>query len=366
MTSSDTAPGSAKAVRRADPDAPFLVAARGGRPSRRPLWIMRQAGRYLPEYRAMKEKHTFLELCHDPASAAEVTMQPLRRYDMDAAILFTDLLIPMEPMGIGLEYTPGPKLQRTVRSKADLKGLTIPDPESDLGFMLDTVRRVRAELDRSKALIGFVGAPFTMACYLIEGMGSKNWDLTRKFAFQDPAGFEAVLDFITEALEPLTAALVSAGCDAVQVFDSWASVLDVDTYAALCRPRSHELLAAIRESGAVAIDYVNGVAQHLPTLAGSPAHMIAVDWRLPMRTVRGRLPESFAVQGNLDPAMLHADPDTLREAVREICAAAGPTGHVFNLGHGITPDVDPEAVALVVETVHATSPLHGARQDGRR
>ena len=339
-------------------NAPFLVAAHGGRPSRRPLWIMRQAGRYLPEYREMRKQYSFLELCHDPEAAAEVTMQPLRRYDLDAAILFTDLLIPLEPMGIGLEYTPGPKLARTIRSKADLQGLTMPDPDADLGHMLDTVRRVRAQLDPSKALIGFVGAPFTMACYMIEGVGSKNWDLTRKFVHSDPDGFTAVLDFVTEALEPLAAAFVTAGCDAVQVFDSWASVLDADTYASLCRPRSHELLAAIRESGAVAIDYVNGVAQHLPTLATSPAHMLAVDWRLPMRIVRGRTPESFAIQGNLDPAMLHADPGRLTAAVRDICAAAGPSGHVFNLGHGITPDVSPDAVGLVVDTVHETSKAH--------
>jgi uroporphyrinogen decarboxylase len=350
--------------RRADRDAPFLVAARGGRPTRRPLWIMRQAGRYLPEYRQMRERYSFLELCHDAEAAAEVTLQPLRRFDLDAAILFTDLLIPLEPMGIGLEYKPGPVLARTIGSAADLDGLQVPDPEADLGYMLDTVRRVRAELDPKKALIGFVGAPFTMACYLVEGSGSKNWDRTRAFAHRDPEGFAAVLDFVTEALEPLTVALVQAGCDAVQVFDSWASVLDADTYRDLCRPRSHELLAAIREAGAVAIDYVNGVAQHLPTLAGSPAHMLAVDWRLPMRTVRGRTPESFAIQGNLDPAMLFASDERLRAAVRDICAAAGPSGHVFNLGHGITPDVDPQKVALVVDTVHAYG--RDGKEDGNR
>jgi uroporphyrinogen decarboxylase len=243
-------------------------------------------------------------------------------------------------------------LKRTVERAADLADLQIPDPEIDLPFMLETVRRVRSELPTEKALIGFVGAPFTMACYLVEGSGSKNWDKTRKFAHADPEGFAAVLDFVTEALEPLAAALVESGCDAVQVFDSWASVLDADTYTQLCRPRSHELLAAIRESGAVAIDYVNGVAQHLPTVSASPAHVLAVDWRLPMRTVRARTPESLALQGNLDPAMLHADRSHLTDAIQEICAAAGPTGHVFNLGHGITPDVDPAAVAHVVETVH--------------
>jgi uroporphyrinogen decarboxylase len=348
-------PNSTESIRRADTTAPFLVAARGGLPSRRPLWIMRQAGRYLPEYRALKESHTFLELCHDPALATEVTLQPLKRFDLDAAILFTDLLIPMEPMGVGLEYTPGPKLTRTVESAADLAGLKMPDPYTDLDYMLESVRRVRAELPPEKALIGFVGAPWTMACYLVEGMGSKNWDKTRKFAHSDPVGFAAVLDFLTEALEPLTVALVESGCDAVQVFDSWASVLDADTYTSLCRPRSHELLAAIRESGAVAIDFVNGASQHLPTLASSPAHMLAIDWRSPMRTVRGRIPDSLAIQGNLDPQMLHADRDRLTAAIEEICAAAGPRGHVFNLGHGITPDVDPAAVGHVVDTVHKQS-----------
>ena len=316
---------------------------------------MRQAGRYLPEYRELRKQHSFVELCQNPEAATEVTMQPLRRFDMDAAILFTDLLIPLLPMGIGLEYSPGPVLAKTIRSEKDLAELHLPDPETDLPYMLETVRRVRAELDTSKALIGFIGAPFTMACYMIEGKGTKNWDATRRFAFENPKGFEAVLDFITEAQDLLAAALVEAGCDAVQVFDSWAGVLDSDTFSSVCRPRTNELLAAIRESGAIAIDFVNGAAQHLSTLTGSPAHVVAVDWRVPMRTIRGRLPESLALQGNLDPAMLHAPDDALRQAVREICAAAGPKGHIFNLGHGITPDVDPAKVALVVETVHETT-----------
>ena len=336
----------------ADPNAPFLATCRGRASSRRPLWIMRQAGRYLPEYRAVRQQVSFLEMCHAAEHAAEVTLQPLRRFDLDAAILFTDLLIPVEPMGVGLTYDPGPRLATTVESMDAVRALKIPDPEHDLAPMLDTVRLLRAELPADKALIGFVGAPFTMACYLVEGQGSKNWDATRRLMFAEPKVFDALLDRVVDCLAPLVDALRRAGCDAIQVFDSWASVLSADDYARRAAPRTDALLRTARDAGAVAINYCNGAAQHVDRLAASPAHVTAVDWRLPMREVRRRLPSEMVVQGNLDPTTLFADEATLRAEVRRVCDEAGEGRHIFNLGHGILPQTDPAAVAAIVEEVH--------------
>lgn len=333
-----------------DPSGHFLTAARGGKPSRRPLWIMRQAGRYLPEYREVRSKMSFLELCNTPEAACEVTMQPIRRYGLDAAILFTDLLIPVPPMGIGLDYQPGPVLGRTVGTMDEVEALTVPDPGRDLAAMLDTVRLVRAQLDPSVALIGFVGAPFTMACYLTEGRGSKNWDRTRELMHRDPATFSALLAKIAACQKPLIEALVAAGCDAIQVFDSWASVLSTEDWAEQCAPHTDMLLQTARDAEAVAIHYVNGAAQHIDRMAQSPGHVLGFDWRLPIGEVRRRVPAQYALQGNLDPTALFCDEDTLRRKVSAICRDAGDQ-HIFNLGHGILPHVDPDQISIVVDEV---------------
>jgi uroporphyrinogen decarboxylase len=337
---------------RTDPNAPFLVAARGGAPSRRPLWIMRQAGRYLPEYRAMRQQLTFLQMCNQPDAAAEVTLQPLRRFDLDAAILFTDLLVPVPPMGIDISFNPEPVLARTVRTAKDVGALRVPDPERDLQPMLATARKVRDELPADKALIGFVGAPFTLACYLVEGKGQKQWNNIRVMLHQDRALFTQLLSALTDAMEPLVQALVAAGCDAIQVFDSWANVLAGSDYSDLCAGHTERLLAAARNSGAVAIDYCNGAFQHLPAMGRSSAHMLGVDWRHAMAEFRAKTPADKALQGNLDPTALFRDEARLRSAVADICKAAGPDRHVFNLGHGILPETDPRAVETVVDEVH--------------
>lgn len=334
---------------RAAADAPFVVAAKGGEPSRRPAWIMRQAGRYLPEYRDVRAQLSFLELCYDPDAACEVTLQPLRRYDLDAAILFTDLLIPVPPMGIGLDYEPGPVLQRTVANRADVDALQIPEPERDLAPMLATARKVRTALPRDKAVLGFVGAPFTMACYLVEGRGSKDWAKTRRLMHEDPETFAALLERIGEALEPLVAALVDNGCDGIQVFDSWASVLDVASYERFAAPASERLLRAAKAKGALAIDYVNGAFQHLDAMQRSCADMLAVDWRHDLASFRARVGSDQALQGNLDPTALFCRPDDLRERVAALCRGAGSKAHVFNLGHGVLPQTDPASLEVVLE-----------------
>ena len=337
--------------KRASADAPFVAAAHGRAPATCPIWIMRQAGRYLPEYREVREKLSFLELCGTPEAAAEVTLQPIRRYDLDAAILFTDLLVPLLPMGLDVDYQPGPVLAKTVQTLQDVEALRVPQPQADLAPMLDTARLVREQLPDHKAVIGFVGAPFTMACYMIEGRGSKSWDLVRRTMHESPKFFAALLQRIEDCLKPLVHALVDAGCDAVQVFDSWASVLSTEDYASRCAPHTEALLRAIREKDAVAINYVNGASQHLETMSQSSAQVLGVDWRLSMTDVRSRVPDTFTLQGNLDPTALFLEDDLLRLKVREICASAGDLGHVFNLGHGILPQTDPHKVQVMVDEV---------------
>lgn len=336
---------------RAATDAPFLAAARGEQPSRRPIWIMRQAGRYLPEYREVRSRMSFLELCNNPDAACEVTLQPLRRYDLDAAILFTDLLVPVPPMGIGLDYEPGPVLQRTVETRADIDALKIPDPERDLAPMLATARRVRAALPTDKAVLGFVGAPFTMACYLTEGRGSKDWSKTRRMMHSDPELFDRLLTRICDALEPLVRALVENGCDGIQVFDSWASVLDQQSYERHAAPLTDRLLGAAKASNAIAINYVNGAYQHLAAMGDSCADVLAVDWRHDMAAIRQRVGDKKALQGNLDPTALFASKDELRARVTSICEGAGPAGHIFNLGHGVLPQTDPDSINTVINAV---------------
>jgi uroporphyrinogen decarboxylase len=333
---------------------PFLAAARGKEASRRPLWIMRQAGRYLPEYREMRQRHSFLELCKTPQAAAEVTLQPVNRFDLDAAILFTDLLIPVEAMGVGLSYEPGPVLAKTIQTMADVESLRVLEPGRDLTPMLDTVSLVREQLAADKALIGFVGAPFTLACYLVEGRGSKAWDRTRRMLHEERNLFDALLTRLTVCIEPLVGELVQHGCDAVQVFDSWASVLSTTDYARRCAPHTDKLLESARQAGAVAINYVNGAAQHLETMADSCAHVLGFDWRVEMARARQLVPDK-TLQGNLDPTALFAPEQELRQKVRAICEAAGSERHIFNLGHGILPGTDPGAVAIVVDEVRRST-----------
>ena len=338
---------------RASSQAPFLAAARGDEPSRRPAWIMRQAGRYLPEYRELRSTMSFLELCNTPDAACEVTLQPLRRYDLDAAILFTDLLVPVPPMGIGLDYDPGPVLQRTVATDADVDGLQIPDPERDLAPMLATARKVRTALSSDKAVLGFVGAPFTMACYLTEGRGSKDWSRTRRLMHSEPERFQRLLARVVDCLQPLVRALVANGCDGIQVFDSWASVLDQDSYQRFAAPATERLLQTAKECDAIAIDYVNGAFQHLDAMRRSCADVLAVDWRHDLGAFRDRVEASKALQGNLDPTALFCRPDELRGRVHRICAGAGRKGHIFNLGHGVLPQTDPDSLHVALDAARS-------------
>ena len=343
-------------------DAPrFLRACRREPTDCTPVWLMRQAGRFLPEYRALRAQHGFLELCKTPALAAEVTMLPIRRFPVDAAILFADILLVLEPMGVGLEFAAGdgPVIHRPVRRREDVDGLRRVAPEQALGFVLDTVRAVRAELaTRSPRvpLIGFAGAPFTLASYLVEGRGSRDYVHTKTLMYGDPAGWHALMERLVEATVDYVTAQVAAGVEAVQLFDSWVGCLGPDDYRAYVLPHMRRTLTAIGAAGVPVIHFGTGTGALLELMREAGGDLIGLDWRVDLGEAWGRLGDGVGVQGNLDPVALFAPPEEIRRRVARILErAAGRPGHVFNLGHGVLPATPVAHVAAVVDAVHELS-----------
>jgi uroporphyrinogen decarboxylase len=343
-------------------DALFLRACRGEVTERAPIWIMRQAGRYLPEYRAVREKVSFLELCKTPALAAEVTLQPIRRFGFDAAILFSDLLVPLEAMGLVVEFTEkGPGLPQPVRTPADLARVARFDPDARTGYVMETIRLVRKELPAETPLIGFAGAPFTVATYAIEGKTGKTFGETKKFFYQHPAEARRLLALIGEATRDYLLAQVRAGAQAIQIFDSWVGVVSPEDWDDFVLEPTRALVAAVRAAGVPVIYFPNGATTILDRIAGVGADVYGIDWRLPIDEARERLaasvrrgggsPTDFAVQGNLDPALLLGPVSVLERRAAEVVRRGGKRGHVFNLGHGITPEVPVENVAALVAAV---------------
>ncbi len=339
--------------------SPFLRACRRQPVDRRPVWLMRQAGRYLPEYRALREEHSFLELCHTPDLAAEVTLQPLRRFDLDAAILFCDIMIPVEAMGVDLEFAPGPVIGTPVRSRADVDRLHVPDPEAELGFVGEAVRLACRALDGGVPLIGFAGAPFTLACYLVDGQGSKTFPRTRALAYADPDTFHALLDKLTRTVADFLTAQVAAGAGAVQVFDSWVGLLGEAEFSELLAPHLETLFGSLDREAAPLIYYVSGGPTLLSAAAALRPDVVSVDWRVGIDRARELLGPGIAVQGNLDPAALLGPPEEAARRARAVCERAGSTGHVFNLGHGLFPDTPVESVQAVVAAVHEAESTSG-------
>lgn len=336
-------------------DSLFLRACRGEATERPPLWMMRQAGRYLPEYREIRQKVSFLELCKNPALAAEVTLQPIRRFGFDAAILFSDLLIPLEAMGLEVEFTEqGPKLPRPIRSPDDIARVEAFEPAQRTAFVLETISRVRAGLGETP-LIGFAGAPFTVATYAIEGKTAKTFAETKKFFYRHPEAARRLLANIGEATRVYLEAQIDAGADAVQVFDSWVGVVSIEDWNEFVFPPTAALIAALRARGAPVIYFGNGATTILDRIATLGADVYGIDWRLPLDEARARLAGTatrpFAVQGNLDPAVLLAPPDVIERRAADVVARGGRRGHVFNLGHGITPETPIESVETLVRAV---------------
>jgi len=355
-SSSPAAPGAA-------PDHRFLRALRRQSVDKTPIWIMRQAGRYLPEYRATRARAgSFMALAQTPELACEVTLQPLARFPLDAAILFSDILTIPDAMGLGLHFVDGegPKFARPLRSRADIERLGVPDMQADLGYVTDAVRLIRRELNDRVPLIGFSGSPWTLACYMIEGGGSASFARAKALALEDPASMQRLLEVLAEAVAVYLAAQVAAGAQALMVFDTWGGLLAPRLFHECSLRWLTGIVARLKADAATRevplILFSKGANGHLEALADTRCDALGVDWTIDIGLARQRVGSRVALQGNLDPAILAASPQVIAAEARAVLDAFGAyPGHVFNLGHGITPDIPPEHVAALVEAVHAHS-----------
>ena len=333
----------------------FLRACRGEDVEYTPVWLMRQAGRYLPEYQTVRANVDFLTLCKNPKLAAEVTLQPVDILGVDAAILFSDILIPLEPMGMRLEFSDkeGPVLSEPVRSKASVEKLIIPDVEDDLPFIFDTIRILRKELENKVPLIGFSGAPFTLATYMIEGGTSKNFLHTKKMMFQNSPVFRYLMEKLTDMLISYLSYQIKAGAQAVQVFDSWAGVLAPVDYKKFAFPYVKRVISEVKKERVPVIYFVNNCAGILKEVKNSGADVIGVDWRVDISDAIKKLGKKITIQGNLDPCALFLPKEKLEERVKEILwKGETAKSHIFNLGHGVLPQTPVENVIAMVEAVH--------------
>ena len=333
----------------------FLAACRRERPAGPPpAWVMRQAGRYLPEYRELRSKHEFLELVHTPEVACELTCQPLRRFDMDAAVIFSDILLPPAAMGLDLTFKPGegPKLNPPLREAADIDRLKDFDAKEATGFLGESIRRVRAELGPDKAIIGFCGAPFTTVSYAIEGGSSRNFENTKRMLYSEPKLFDRLVNKLVDNLIPYLAMQVEAGADVLQIFDSWGGALDAPTYSRALLPGLRRLVEGAHNCGVPVIVYSNGGGHLLEILADSGTDVLGVDWRITPEEAVARVGDQVALQGNLDPCILFSDPEVVRqEATRVLEGFAGQDGYIFNLGSGILPKTPVESMEMLFQTI---------------
>jgi uroporphyrinogen decarboxylase len=315
---------------------------------------MRQAGRSLPEYRALRGEGSILDAIHDPALSAEITLQPVRRYGVDAAILFSDIVVPAHAIGFGVDVTPGlgPVVSEPFRSAADLDRLRPYEPDVDAPYVTETVRTVVAELGGTP-LIGFAGAPFTVASYLIEGRPSRTYGFTKAMMHAEPDLWRELLDRLADMAIASLRAQIDAGASAIQLFDSWAGALAPDVYEELVMPASAKVFAAIADTGVPRIHFGVGTGELLGLMGAAGADVVGVDWRVPLDVARDRVPGK-AVQGNLDPAVCLAPWEIVADRTRDVLRRnAGRPGHIFNLGHGVLPELDPGVLAEVVQLVHA-------------
>ncbi|RHW22342.1 uroporphyrinogen decarboxylase [Pseudomonas jilinensis] len=328
-----------------------------------PVWMMRQAGRYLPEYRASRARAgDFMGLCTNPEMACEVTLQPLERYPLDAAILFSDILTIPDAMGLGLyfETGEGPRFRKRIDSVADIAALPIPDPEKDLGYVMNAVRTIRRELNGRVPLIGFSGSPWTLATYMVEGGSSKDFRKTKAMLYNEPEAMHQLLGKLADAVTSYLNGQILAGAQAVQIFDTWGGNLSADAYQKFSLAYMRKIVSGlIREHDGRKVPVIlftkNG-GLWLESIAESGADALGLDWTMDIGVARSRVGAKVALQGNMDPAVLYASPDAIRAEVGRILASYGKgSGHVFNLGHGITPEVDPAHAGAFIEAVHELS-----------
>jgi uroporphyrinogen decarboxylase len=336
---------------------PFLQACRREPTPYTPVWLMRQAGRYMPEYRAMRAKHGFLDLCKRPEAAAEVTLQPVKRLGVDAAILFADILLVLEPLGVGLEYTrgDGPLIHRPVRSAEDVERLKPVEVQQAVPFVFETVRLAGRALGDRLPLIGFAGAPFTLASYLIEGGASRAFLHTKRFMRQERSAWHVLMGRLAAITADYLNGQVAAGAQAVQLFDSWIGTLSPSDYREFVLPHSRAVIRAITP-GVPVIHFGTGTAGLLPLMKEAGGDVLGLDWRVELGPTWDRLGHDVAVQGNLDPAILLTSVGEIRRAVKEILdGAAGRPGHIFNLGHGVHQETPVDHVRALVDMVHEMS-----------
>lgn len=341
-----------------DPTERMLRACRGEPVDRPPVWLMRQAGRYLPEYRRVREDVPFLQMCRDVERAVEVSLQPWRLLGVEAVILFSDIMVPLLGMGVELDFAPGPVLARPVRSAAEVEALRPVDPRDGVPFVFEILRRLRRELAGARIpLLGFAGAPFTLAAYLVEGRGSRHFSLLKRLMYREPAVLRALLARLTDATVAYLNAQIEAGAQVVQLFDTWAGLLSPADYRAWVLPVHREIAAKLDRSRAPLILYVNDGAHVLDAMIESGADVLSLDHRVEMAEAARRIGRRASVQGNLDPCALAAPPERIAAWVRELAEAARPArGHVLNLGHGCLPDTPVEGVRAFVEAAKALGP----------
>lgn len=330
----------------------FLDACWGKPVDRMPVWLMRQAGRYLPDYMRVRSKCTFLELCKTPELAAEVSVQPVDILGVDAAIMFSDILTPIEPMGMKLDFVPGPVFEKPIRTMADVEALRLPKMETDVPYVLDTIKLLRKELAGKVPLIGFGGAPYTLACYMVEGKGSKEFASLKKMMYAEPEVYAALMEKITTMDMEYLNAQIAAGAQAIQIFDTWGGMLSPADYERYVLPYTQRLISGLNRNNVPVIHFVKGAGGMLEIVKQAGGDVMGLDWHVNLgkaRDVLGDMP----VQGNLDPTVLFAPHEVIEREVKRVLAEnAGRPGLIFNLGHGILPTVPPANAIFMVECVH--------------
>ncbi|MBX5458203.1 MAG: uroporphyrinogen decarboxylase [Thermogemmatispora sp.] len=335
--------------------ARFLAACRREQPDATPVWFMRQAGRCLAEYRELRKRYDILTMAKTPELCAQVTLMPVEQLGVDAAVLYADIMLPMEGMGVSLEIQPeiGPIIHHPIRTLSDVAALQVREPEEATPFVLEAVRLVRRELEGKKAVIGFSGAPFTLACYLIEGRPSRDYTQAKAVMYGQPALWHALMEKLTEVVTRYLLGQIRAGVTAVQLFDSWVGALGPEAYRRYVLPYSQRIFAAVKETGTPSIHFGTGNAALLELLAEAGGDVISVDWRVNLDAAWERIGYERGIQGNLDPVLLLAPWEILEEGARDVLRrAAGRPGHIFNLGHGVPAEADPSVLRRLVDFVH--------------
>jgi uroporphyrinogen decarboxylase len=334
----------------------FTAALRHQQPDCTPVWFMRQAGRCLADYRALRERHDIMTLAKTPELCAQVTLMPVNALGVDAAVLFADIMLPLEPMGVSLEIQPdvGPIIHQPIRSRADVDRLRTIEPEDDLAFVMAAIRVVRRELAGRQAVIGFSGSPFTLACYLVEGRPSRDYAIAKAFMYREPDAWRALMEKLSSVVTGYLSAQVAAGVDAVQLFDSWVGALNASDYQAYVQPHLARIFAGVR--GAPTIHFGTGTSSLLEAMAEAGGDLIGVDHRVALDMAWGRIGHDRGIQGNLDATRLLAGWEATAVGARDVLRrAANRPGHIFNLGHGVLPDTDPGLLRALVDLVHAES-----------